>query len=175
MEDWSVLHHDVYPAYISWEEFMGNQARLADNASRYHEQRRGAVRDGPALLVGLAMCARCGRLLHVEYKQHHHYVCSALAKECGVAICLYLAGDSIDAAVVEAFFSALQPAELALLDDVLASQQADHVRLQQQYRIRWRALTTRHGWPNGNIWRSILTTAWSRVNWSGAGNWPYAL
>src|SRR5215210_3354460 len=133
MDHWSVLHHDVYPAYISWEEFMGNQARLSDNANRYHEQRRGAVRDGPALLVGLAVCARCGRLLHVEYKQHHHYVCSALAKECGVAICLYLAGDGIDAAVVEAFFSALQPAELAVLDDILASQRADHAHLQQQY------------------------------------------
>jgi hypothetical protein len=53
------------------------------------------VREGPALLAGLAVCARCGRLLHVEYKQHHHYVCSALAKECGVAVCLYLAGDGI--------------------------------------------------------------------------------
>ncbi|HSH78559.1 MAG TPA: recombinase family protein [Herpetosiphonaceae bacterium] len=133
MDQWAVLHHDVYPAYISWEEFMGNQARLSENANRYHEQRRGAVRDGPALLAGLAVCARCGRLLHVEYKQHHHYVCSALAKECGVAICLYLAGGGIDAAVVEVFFTALQLAELAVLDDVLASQQAEHARLHQQY------------------------------------------
>lgn len=133
MEQWAVLHQDIYPAYISWEEFMANQARMSDNASRYNEQRRGAVRDGPALLVGLAVCARCGRLLHVEYKRHPHYVCSALAKECGVAVCLYVASDGIDAAVVEAFFSALQPAELALLDDVLASQRADHARRQQYY------------------------------------------
>ncbi len=133
MAEWAVVHHDVYPAYISWEEFMRNQARLTDNATRYNEQRRGAVRDGPALLVGLATCARCGRLLHVEYKQHHHYVCSALAKECGVATCLYLAGTAIDAAVVAAVFSALQPAELDVLDDVLARQQADHARLHQQY------------------------------------------
>ena len=35
--------------------------------------------------------------------------------------------------MVEAFFAALQPAELALLDEVLAALRADHERLAQQY------------------------------------------
>src|SRR5262249_5647207 len=33
----------------------------------------------------------------------------------------------------DAFFEALQPAELDLLEEVLAAQQADHVRLRQQH------------------------------------------
>jgi Recombinase zinc beta ribbon domain len=133
MDDLRTVHQGAYPAYISWEEFMTNQARLTDNASRYVERTRGAARTGGALLVGLVVCGRCGRQLHVEYKTHHHYVCSALGKEYGAPLCLYLDGASLDAVVIDAFFQALQPAELDLLDEVLAAQQADHARLAQQY------------------------------------------
>lgn len=136
MEAWSVVQHDVYPAYISWEEYVRNQTRLTDNASRYLTLRsRGAPRDGAALLAGLATCGRCGRQMHVEYQQRRHarYVCSALGKEFGASVCLYLDGASIDAAVIDAFFDALQPAELDLLEEVLAAQRADHDRLAQQY------------------------------------------
>ncbi len=112
---------------------MRNQARLMDNSNHYLEHRRGAARDGEALLVGLVACGRCGRKMHVEYKTHHHYVCSALAKEHGVSVCLYLSGADIDAAVVVEFFDALQPAELALRDEVLADQRAGRDWLQRQY------------------------------------------
>jgi DNA invertase Pin-like site-specific DNA recombinase len=133
MDEWRTVHQDAYPAYIRWEEFMANQARLTDNASRYAERTRGAARAGRALLAGLVVCGRCGRQMHVEYKTHHHYVCSALGKEYGAPLCLYLDGASLEAVVVDAFFQALRPAELDLLDEVLAAQQADHARLAQQY------------------------------------------
>jgi DNA invertase Pin-like site-specific DNA recombinase len=81
MQDWRTIQQDVYPASIRWEEFMTTQARLSDTASQYAEQRRGAVRRGEALLVGLAVCGRCGRQMHVEDKTSHHDVCSALGKE----------------------------------------------------------------------------------------------
>jgi hypothetical protein len=48
-------------------------------------------------------------------------------------MCQYLDGPSLDVAVVQAFFEALQPAELALLDEVLEAQRAEHSRLAQQY------------------------------------------
>jgi len=133
IEEWTALHHNAYPAYIGWEEYMANQARLADNANRYTRRTRGAPRQGSALLVGIVVCGRCGRQMHVEYKKHPRYVCSALGKEYATAICLHLDAPSIDAAVVEAFFAALQPAELALLEEVLAGLRADHERLAQQY------------------------------------------
>ncbi len=133
LANWQVVQHDAYPAYISWETFMANQERLADNASRYAARRRGAVRAGRALLVGLVTCGTCGRQLLVEYKTAHHYACTALSKEYGVPMCLWVDGPSLDAAVVAAFFAALQPAELDLLDEVLAAQRADHARLGQHY------------------------------------------
>ncbi len=133
LAQWATVHRGVYPAYLTWEQYMANQERLADNASRYAARRRGAVRQGPALLVGLVTCGVCGRQLLVEYKTTHHYACAALSKEYGVPLCQYLDGPSLDAAVVEAFFRALEPAELALLDEVLAAERADHTRLAQQY------------------------------------------
>jgi DNA invertase Pin-like site-specific DNA recombinase len=133
MAEWTALHRDAYPAYIGWEEYVANQERLADNAARYVLRRRGAARNGAALLAGLAVCGRCGRQMQVEYKAHHRYVCSALAKEYGASLCLHLDGPSIDAAVVEAFFAALQPAELDLLEEVLATMRANHERTAQHY------------------------------------------
>lgn len=133
MAEWATIQPDTYPAYLSWEQYMANQERLADNASRYAARRRGAARAGPAVLVGLVACGSCGRQLLVEYKAAHHYACAALSKEYGVPMCQYLDGPSLDAAVVQAFFEALQPAELALLDEVLDAQRAEHGRLAQQY------------------------------------------
>lgn len=131
LADWTALHRDAYPASIGWEEDMTNQERLTDNAARYVLRTRGAPRKGGALWAGLAVCGRCGRQMHVEYKASHRYVCSALAKEYGASLCLHLDGPSVDVVVVGAFFAALQPAELDLLDEVLAALRADHERTAQ--------------------------------------------
>ena len=133
LEEWAVIRRDAYPAYLSWEEFVANQARLHDNGNRYRERMRGAARNGPALLAGLVVCGQCGRQMQLEYKAHHRYVCTAQGKERGAGLCLHLDGPSIDAVVVAAFFEALQPSELDLLDAVLTAQEADRARLAQQY------------------------------------------
>src|SRR5207302_9106407 len=36
MEEWVTLQQGVYPAYISWEQFLRNQARLAENTQEAH-------------------------------------------------------------------------------------------------------------------------------------------
>jgi DNA invertase Pin-like site-specific DNA recombinase len=133
MEAWSVLHHGVYPAYITWEQFLAHQARLADNASTFAQRARGTPRQGQALLAGLVVCGRCGYQMRVAYKPQQRYTCTALAASHGAATCLHVDGASLNTAVVEAFFAALAPAELDLLDDVLTAQQADDARLGQHY------------------------------------------
>jgi DNA invertase Pin-like site-specific DNA recombinase len=133
MAEWTALHRDVYPAYVSWDQFVANQQRLADNASNFQQQRRGAPREGPALLAGLVVCGRCGRQLQTTYKRTPRYVCTAARAYAG-RFCLALEGAAIEAAVVAAFFEALHPAELDLLDEVLAAQQADQERLRRQQR-----------------------------------------
>jgi Recombinase zinc beta ribbon domain len=132
-EEWTAIHHDVYPAYLPWEQFVANQERLSDNASRFAWRARAAPRAGAALLAGLVVCGRCGHQMRVAYKPRYRYVCAALNEAYREPGCLSLEGAGIDAAVVAAFFEALAPAELALLDEVLAAGQADHDRLAQQY------------------------------------------
>jgi len=131
-EEWLVVHRDAYPAYISWEEFVANQAHLSDNASRYARRARGAVREGEALLVGLVVCGRCGRQMRVAYKPQIRYICNRLKSTYAERPCLNLDGASIEQAVVQAFFAALAPAELDLLADVLAEQRADRERVARQ-------------------------------------------
>ncbi len=132
MDEW-VVHPGVYPAYISWETFVANQDRLADNAARFALRTRGAPRQGAALLAGLVVCGRCGRQMRITYKPQPRYFCNAVSKAYGEPMCLHLDGTGIDAVVVEAFFAALAPAELALLEEVLAAQQAEQTRRAQQY------------------------------------------
>ncbi len=133
VEEWAVVHRDAYPAYLSWEEFVANQARLRDNASSFARRARATPRSGSALLAGLVTCGHCGRQLHAVYREQPAYRCAALQKVYGRSGCLYLAAPPIDAAVVAAFFAAVAPAELDLLDEVLAAQHADHARLVQQH------------------------------------------
>jgi len=135
LEQWPVIHQGMYPAYISWEQYLANQARLRENGSRYSEHRRGAVRKGKALLAGLAMCGRCGHHMYVDYRGRRQYVrywCNALLQDYAGSVCQYLNGDQIEQAVVEAFFAAMQPAELDLLEEVLERRQADRTRLGRQ-------------------------------------------
>jgi hypothetical protein len=127
------VHQAAYPAYVTREEFVANQARLGDKASRFAQRARGAPRDGHALLTGLVVCGHCGRPMRVAYRPQPRYVCHALQKVYGRQGCLLLAGRPIGAAVVEAFFAALAPAELDLLADVVAGQRTDQARLAPQY------------------------------------------
>jgi hypothetical protein len=112
---------------------MANQAQLSDNASAFARRARGAPRRGAALLAGLVVCGHCGRQMHVAYRSRPAYVCTARQKVSGGTGCLHLDGPPLDRAVVAAFFEALAPAELQVLDAVLDAQRADHAQLAQQY------------------------------------------
>ncbi len=139
MEEWVHLQQDVYPAYITWAQYQANQARLRQNATRFQEQierAQGASRRGVALLQGLAICGYCGHRLQVAYKPTHRYMCKELAHELGEPMCASFHGPPIDQVVIEAFFAAIEPAQLDVLEAVLAEQAAEQVRLQQQWQER---------------------------------------
>jgi hypothetical protein len=81
MAEWHCIIHDAYPAYISWAQYMANQARLHENAQRYTEQGclgPGAPREGAALLQGLATCGLCGHRMRVAYRPRPRYVCEGM-------------------------------------------------------------------------------------------------
>jgi len=132
LEEWTALRHDVYPAYISWETYMANQERLANNRYHFARQAQGAPRSGVALLAGLAVCGRCGRQMRVHYKPALRYLCVARRESHALSACLHLDGASIEAAVVAAFFEAIRPAELDLLEDGLRALDAERAQRAQQ-------------------------------------------
>ena len=55
--------------YIDWDTYQANQARIGANIRpRAHQPGTGAVREGCAMLQGLATCGTCGRKLAVYYE-----------------------------------------------------------------------------------------------------------
>ena len=52
MEDWQAVPQEAYPASLSWEPCLANQARVADHASSFARRARGGPRQGQALLAG---------------------------------------------------------------------------------------------------------------------------
>jgi excisionase family DNA binding protein len=92
--DWRVLITDHHEAYIEWDEYLRIQSLIANNAVAHGEAVRGAVRSGPALLVGLLRCGHCGRKLHVEYPSQGHirYACMSLRLDPNGVCCVRING-----------------------------------------------------------------------------------
>ena len=138
ISEWIHLQQDVYPAYISWSKYLANQEKIRQNGTHWTEKilaAQGPTRCGAALLQGMAVCGQCGHRLYIAYKRTPRYLCQALRDSRG-KVCMSLHGPSIDAAVVQAFFEAIRPAQLDALEPILAQQQAEHQRLVQQWQER---------------------------------------
>jgi DNA invertase Pin-like site-specific DNA recombinase len=116
-EAWPVVLRDAHPGYISWEQFLRNQERLADNCTAPVGEHRGAVREGSALLQGIVLCGRCGRRMSVRYLHNGaapSYECNQAHTQLAAKTCQTMRGDRIDAAVAAHFLAAMQPAQLAV-------------------------------------------------------------
>jgi hypothetical protein len=141
MEEWQCIIQDAYPAYISWTQYLANQACLRDNAPHYTEptgRGRGAPREGAALLQGLAPCGLCGHRMYVAYRRRSRYVCTSMRRAFAEPQWAQLDGPSLEVFVVQAFFDAMAPAQLETLDEVLAQRQRERQRLEtyQQQQVR---------------------------------------
>ncbi len=137
--EWLCIRQDAYPAYISWAQWQANQDQLRDNNQRHDAQyqaNRGAVRRGDALLAGLATCGACGHRMRVAYKPSVRYLCDGLSNEFAERMCASLDGPSIEALVVQAFFAALQPAQLDALTALLAQQHQQQAEIQRHWHER---------------------------------------
>jgi len=137
--DWQVLIVDHHPGYIDWATFEANQARIATNTRpRAHEPGTGAVREGVALLQGLAICGRCGRRLAVHYQganstPGYHCANRTLVNGRGER-CLSVGGAQIDQAITAAFLAALEPAGVDASIAAAEVIEADHDAALAQWR-----------------------------------------
>jgi DNA invertase Pin-like site-specific DNA recombinase len=116
VEEWRIVVKDRYPAYIDWPTYEKIRATIRDNRAEYMRNKtRGVPRDGDLLLHGIAWCARCGHKMYVRYKGGGAYVCNHLRSSEGLPNCQHIRAARIDAAVADAFLTALAPAELDAL------------------------------------------------------------
>ena len=124
MDEWQIVVKDRYPAYIDWPTYEKIRAIIRDNRAEYMRiKTRGVPRDGELLLHGIAWCARCGHKMFVRYKGGGEYVCNHLRSHEGLPACQRIRAARIDAAVADAFLTALAPAELDALSRARRAQQ----------------------------------------------------
>jgi len=154
--DWLALVKDVYPAYVSWEQWEGIQAKMADNHRTMQVRLtvRKGNQQGSALLAGLVRCGKCGHAMRVVYKeQRFQYTCSNSRVELRQAACQYLSGQRIDDAVVAAFFEAIAPAQIDALKaaaQVYAASHGEQLKLlrQEVQRLHYAAMRAERQYNN---------------------------
>ncbi len=137
---WAVFIHDHHKGYIDWETYEMIQDRISKNSRPISHKESGAIREGTALLQGLATCGQCGRRLKVYYQGRNSspgYYCAAnnvVAER--AKFCMRVGGVTIDTAVAEAFLEAINPAaaEAALLAEKNIT--ADHDSALDQWRLQ---------------------------------------
>jgi DNA invertase Pin-like site-specific DNA recombinase len=138
-----VLIRDRFPAYISWDEFLENQRKLAENSAL--GKLLAAPRHGPSVLAGLVVCGRCERHMLVSYgnttsaAKTLRYSCQRDAIDYGAEVCQSLSGAALELFVVERMLQAVSPASLEL--SLAASEDIEHER--KQVDSHWQQRLTR--------------------------------
>jgi DNA invertase Pin-like site-specific DNA recombinase len=139
LDEWPVCLRDVYPAYITWEQFVQNQAILRSNQNR--SENSGAPRKGRALLQGIVYCGRCGARMSVFYystkeKRAPGYACVHAYARHGGEACQSMSSANVDATVTQLFLSAVSPAKLEIALHALEELEADHAEARKQWELQ---------------------------------------
>jgi DNA invertase Pin-like site-specific DNA recombinase len=119
MQDWDVIIHDHHPGYISWEQYLKIQKRIEQNIAPPKDHANRAIREGSALLQGLARCGNCGRSMNINYhgqgkRAYHYYRCNTQYRSASGSFCQVIGGRSVDKAVSRAFLEAISPVGLRI-------------------------------------------------------------
>ena len=111
--EWETLIVDQHPGYITWDQYLANQARLA--ANRTHTGAR-PPREGSALCQGIIICGGCGRPMDVHYvNRQAHYDCSrSRSDHTQTPACRSVRAPTIDEPVTACLLGALTSEEISL-------------------------------------------------------------
>jgi DNA invertase Pin-like site-specific DNA recombinase len=136
---WAVLIHEHHEGYIDRATYEANQARIGNNVRPQPHQPGGAVREGAALLQGIASCGHCGRKLRTQYPGRNArpgYYCAGKNIVNGRGIhCLNIGGVQIDQAVAQALIEALKPAAFEATLQATQQLESDHDAALAQWRL----------------------------------------
>ena len=111
--EWAVLIKDHHEGYITWADFLANEARLAANHTAAGAR---PAREGTALCQGIIVCGSCGKPMMTNYHtgQRPAYECSSRRDRLTTPTCRTVAAACVDEAVAGALLAALTPEQVAL-------------------------------------------------------------
>jgi DNA invertase Pin-like site-specific DNA recombinase len=141
-KDWPVLRRDAHPGYISWDEYVANQNRLAENRPMRGGDTgsRGAAREGRALLQGLLLCGRCSQRVRVNYYgdsgRYPSYVCRGSVQEALGRHCFAIPSRLVDEPVIGLLLHVLTKEELDAAADVVELIEKEDAAVEQQWKLR---------------------------------------
>jgi hypothetical protein len=112
-EKWPVVIYDHHEAYLSWDDYLANQARRAANLTQAGAR---PPREGHALCQGIIYCGSCGYRMSTHYRDSGfaYYECSSRTDQMHTPTCRSITSDTVDNAVAERVLEALNPQEMAL-------------------------------------------------------------
>jgi excisionase family DNA binding protein len=126
-DEWLVLIKDHHDGYISWQQYLDNQAKLAANHTR-----RGArpPREGPPLCQGIIYCGTCGGRMGTAYRfdRYCFYDCFAARRDHTRDGCHGISARTVDDAVAARFLQAVTPEQITLALAAAEEVAARHTR-----------------------------------------------
>jgi excisionase family DNA binding protein len=112
--EWGVVIQNHHPGFISWEQYLLNQQRLAANATRSGAR---PPREGAALCQGIVHCGSCGRAMSTNYRLSGRadYECAhSRADHVATPACRVIGAATVDQVVAARLLQVLGPEEVAL-------------------------------------------------------------
>jgi DNA invertase Pin-like site-specific DNA recombinase len=176
-QEWHTLILDVHPGYITWRDYEENLRRLQQNAQTRGLEKRSAVREGPSLLQGLAICGVCGSRMTVGYRQRKaglapFYICQGPREVDRIdkGYCQRVSGYSLDKAIGALLVETVTPLALEVALSVQQELQsrwdeADRLRRLQADRARYESELARRRFlrvdPDNRLVAASLEAEWN--------------
>ena len=137
-DEWKVCIKDHHEAYISWQQFQNNQAKLAEARPRWSmDDNRCAVREGRALVAGVLRCGQCGRKLRVIYnrKSSAMYHCDGAGPR-GTNRCIAFGAKYVDQKLGEQLCQTMEPFAIDAAERAFVLEQQEREKSREQARLR---------------------------------------
>jgi DNA invertase Pin-like site-specific DNA recombinase len=111
--EWPVLIKDHHEGYLTWADYLANEAKLAANRTNAGAR---PPREGGALCQGIIVCGSCGKPMRTSYHTDTRpaYECSSRAGRLTTLTCRSVAAATVDDAVARVLLDALTPEQVAL-------------------------------------------------------------
>jgi DNA invertase Pin-like site-specific DNA recombinase len=111
--EWPIVIHDHHEGYISWEQFLSNEQRLASNNNRNGQR---PPREGAALCQGIVRCGACGGSMTTLHRcEGSYYECGhSRADHVNTPACRSVKTTVVDELIACRLLEALAPEEIKL-------------------------------------------------------------